>query len=174
MTPTTPGVTQVPVSALVGFTGPRTGSKTVVTLLQRDSGARIDELASATQWLPHTTRAALTGLRLRGYGIGRRRMLGWSAVSWPSSRLFFQWDVWRSCSCRQRHPRRRASPPTLVDARLRIGSSSACPSPFDATMGSRKRWSETWRITVHNHCRRKRRGGMASAFENRRLGRERP
>jgi hypothetical protein len=33
MTPTTPGVTEAPVSALVGFTGPRTGSKlaTVVT-----------------------------------------------------------------------------------------------------------------------------------------------
>jgi len=75
MAPTAPGVAEAPVSALVGFTGPRTGSKlaTVVTLLRRDGGATIDELASATQWLPHTTRAALTGLRKRGYGIGRRK-----------------------------------------------------------------------------------------------------
>jgi Protein of unknown function (DUF3489) len=73
--PTTPGVVEAPVSAPVGATGPRTGSKlaTVVTLLQRDGGATIEELASATQWLPHTTRAALTGLRKRGYGIGRRK-----------------------------------------------------------------------------------------------------
>ena len=52
---------------------PRSGSKAaeIVDLLQRDQGATIDELIEATGWLPHTTRAALTGLRKRGYEITR-------------------------------------------------------------------------------------------------------
>ncbi|MFZ1963966.1 MAG: DUF3489 domain-containing protein [Roseiarcus sp.] len=54
---------------------PRAGSKLaeVVGLLCREGGASIDELIVATDWLPHTTRAALTGLRKRGYSIERRR-----------------------------------------------------------------------------------------------------
>lgn len=53
---------------------PRAGSKLaeVVGLLGREGGASIDELIAATEWLPHTTRAALTGLRKRGYSIERR------------------------------------------------------------------------------------------------------
>jgi hypothetical protein len=39
----------------------------------RPKGATLDELIKATDWLPHTTRAALTGLRHRGYGIERTR-----------------------------------------------------------------------------------------------------
>src|SRR5208337_2780991 len=39
----------------------------LVELLQRDRGATIAELIAATGWLPHTTRAALTGLRKRGF-----------------------------------------------------------------------------------------------------------
>ena len=39
----------------------------VVELLQQDRGASIDELIVLTGWLPHTTRAALTGLRKRGF-----------------------------------------------------------------------------------------------------------
>ena len=48
---------------------PRGGTKLaqVVELLQRDRGATIDELIEVTGWLPHTTRAALTGLRKRGF-----------------------------------------------------------------------------------------------------------
>ena len=54
---------------------PRQGSKLsiVIDLLARKKGAGIEELASATGWLPHTTRAALTGLRKRGYAIERER-----------------------------------------------------------------------------------------------------
>jgi hypothetical protein len=50
---------------------PRNGSKLagVVALLERDHGATIDELIAATGWLAHTTRAALTGLRKRGYAV---------------------------------------------------------------------------------------------------------
>ena len=52
---------------------PREGSKGahVVGLLSRVSGATLDDLIAATGWLPHTTRAALTGLRRRGYEILR-------------------------------------------------------------------------------------------------------
>jgi Protein of unknown function (DUF3489) len=48
---------------------PRGGTKLaqVVELLQQDHGASIAELIVATGWLPHTTRAALTGLRKRGF-----------------------------------------------------------------------------------------------------------
>ena len=41
----------------------------VVEMLQRDTGATIAELVEATGWLPHTTRAALTGLRKKGHAI---------------------------------------------------------------------------------------------------------
>src|SRR3954469_19706199 len=49
--------------------GPREGTKKalVLSLLSRPEGATIDDLLSATKWLPHTTRAALTGLRKEGY-----------------------------------------------------------------------------------------------------------
>jgi Protein of unknown function (DUF3489) len=54
---------------------PREGSKlaNVISLLDRPDGASLDELIHATTWLPHTTRAALTGLRKRGLNILRRR-----------------------------------------------------------------------------------------------------
>ncbi|HEY3622681.1 MAG TPA: DUF3489 domain-containing protein [Roseiarcus sp.] len=50
---------------------PRDGTKLaqVIKLLQRDDGATIDDLIAATGWLAHTTRAALTGLRKRGYAV---------------------------------------------------------------------------------------------------------
>jgi Protein of unknown function (DUF3489) len=54
---------------------PRQGSKLaeVIALLGRKQGAGIEELTSTTGWLPHTTRAALTGLRKRGFAIERSR-----------------------------------------------------------------------------------------------------
>ena len=47
---------------------PRAGTKQarIIALLQRAEGASLDDLIAATGWLPHTTRAALTGLRQRG------------------------------------------------------------------------------------------------------------
>lgn len=48
-----------------------TKSSVVVTLLQRDGGATLAELIEATDWLPHTTRAALTGLRKKGHVVER-------------------------------------------------------------------------------------------------------
>jgi hypothetical protein len=62
-------------SAEAERSAPRQGSKlsTMIDLLGRKKGAGIEELALATGWLPHTTRAALTGLRKRGYAIERSR-----------------------------------------------------------------------------------------------------
>lgn len=51
----------------------RPGSKiaNVLVLLRRPQGATLPELAEATGWLAHTTRAALTGLRKKGHCITR-------------------------------------------------------------------------------------------------------
>ena len=50
---------------------PRPGSKiaAVLALLQREGGATLDEMVEATGWQPHTTRAALTGLRKKGCSV---------------------------------------------------------------------------------------------------------
>jgi hypothetical protein len=54
---------------------PRAGSKQalVISMLSGKSGATLDDLIEATGWLPHTTRAALTGLRQKGFSIERTR-----------------------------------------------------------------------------------------------------
>lgn len=48
-----------------------TKTSTVLDLLRRDEGATLAELIAATDWLPHTTRAALTGLRKKDHAIER-------------------------------------------------------------------------------------------------------
>jgi hypothetical protein len=54
---------------------PARSSKTeaVIALLTREVGATMAELIAATGWLPHTTRAALTGLRKKGHVIERTK-----------------------------------------------------------------------------------------------------
>jgi Protein of unknown function (DUF3489) len=54
---------------------PRSSTKQalVVEMLCAKKGATLDALVGATGWLPHTTRAALTGLRRRGFSIERTR-----------------------------------------------------------------------------------------------------
>jgi Protein of unknown function (DUF3489) len=42
-------------------------------MLAKDNGATLTALVEATGWLPHTTRAAITGLRKRGFAIERTR-----------------------------------------------------------------------------------------------------
>ena len=41
----------------------------VVILLERPGGASLGDIAAHTGWQPHTTRAALTGLRKKGHVI---------------------------------------------------------------------------------------------------------
>ena len=51
------------------------GGKTelVLGLLRRPDGAMLNELVAATGWLPHTTRAALTGLRKKGHIVEKTK-----------------------------------------------------------------------------------------------------
>jgi hypothetical protein len=48
----------------------------VQDLLRREQGATLAELVEATGWLPHTTRAALTGLKKKGHVIGKAKVDG--------------------------------------------------------------------------------------------------
>ena len=48
-----------------------TKSAAVIALLSREEGATLHEMVAATGWLPHTTRAALTGLKKKGHRIMR-------------------------------------------------------------------------------------------------------
>ncbi len=61
---------------------PRAGTKQalVIEMLGAKNGATLDALVEATGWLPHTTRAALTGLRKRGFSIERTREEGSGSV----------------------------------------------------------------------------------------------
>ena len=56
-------------------TATRAATKTsiVVDLLRRPEGATLTELIDATGWLPHTTRAALTGLRKKGHVLEKTK-----------------------------------------------------------------------------------------------------
>jgi DNA-binding IclR family transcriptional regulator len=48
-----------------------TKASIVLDLLRRENGATLAELVDATGWLPHTTRAALTGLRKKGHVLDK-------------------------------------------------------------------------------------------------------
>jgi hypothetical protein len=48
----------------------------LAALLVRDEGATLDQMIALTGWLPHTTRAALTGLRKKGYVIDSDKLDG--------------------------------------------------------------------------------------------------
>lgn len=50
--------------------------ETVRTLLRRDEGATLAELVAATGWLPHTTRASLTGLKKKGSTLAKSKRNG--------------------------------------------------------------------------------------------------
>ena len=55
---------------------PRPESKIamVTRLLERAGGASLDEIVASTGWLPHTTRAALTGLKKKGHVISKAKV----------------------------------------------------------------------------------------------------
>lgn len=48
----------------------------VIGLLHRPSGVTLDEMIAATGWLPHTTRAALTGLKKKGHLVTSEKAEG--------------------------------------------------------------------------------------------------
>ena len=53
-----------------------TKSAIIVGLLTRSKGATLQEMVDATGWLPHTTRAALTGLKKKGLVITSEKVDG--------------------------------------------------------------------------------------------------
>ena len=48
----------------------------VIALLKRKQGASLDEMVQATDWMPHTARAAMTGLKKKGHAIERTKVDG--------------------------------------------------------------------------------------------------
>lgn len=52
----------------------------VLGMLQRSEGATIAQLVAATGWLPHTTRAALTGLKKKGHVVTSEKLEGQGRV----------------------------------------------------------------------------------------------
>jgi hypothetical protein len=66
------GEAPAPAPAALGM--PRvTKACTVLELLGREEGATLADLIAATGWLPHTTRAALTGLRKKGHVLEKSK-----------------------------------------------------------------------------------------------------
>ncbi|MDB5701465.1 MAG: hypothetical protein JWL66_1664 [Sphingomonadales bacterium] len=49
---------------------------TLIALLTRAEGATLDQMVAATGWQPHTTRAALTRLKARGYAVSSVKVDG--------------------------------------------------------------------------------------------------
>ena len=48
----------------------------VLNLLGRECGSTLEQLVAATGWLPHTTRAALTGIRKKGHDLSSEKVDG--------------------------------------------------------------------------------------------------
>lgn len=46
-----------------------TKTDTILALLTRAEGVTLEQMVEATCWLPHTTRAALTGLKKKGHEV---------------------------------------------------------------------------------------------------------
>jgi len=52
---------------------PTSKTAQVLDLLRRPEGATLAQLVECTGWLPHTTRAAMTGLKKKGHAIVREK-----------------------------------------------------------------------------------------------------
>jgi len=55
---------------------PQSKSGLIIQLLARPAGATLDQLVSATGWLPHTARAAMTGLKRKGHALTSEKTEG--------------------------------------------------------------------------------------------------
>jgi hypothetical protein len=67
------GALSAPASAQAPEPKRTTKIAVVIALLSREEGATLGELVEATGWLPHTTRAALTGLKKKGYVLDKSK-----------------------------------------------------------------------------------------------------
>ena len=70
-----------PIAASPAAPAASSKAATVIALLQRPEGATLANLIDATGWLPHTTRAALTGLRHKGHVIDKSKAGGVTTYS---------------------------------------------------------------------------------------------
>ena len=52
---------------------PKTKKAPLIQMLTRKSGADVATISEKLDWLPHTTRAALTGLRKAGFKISAEK-----------------------------------------------------------------------------------------------------
>ncbi|PKB14102.1 uncharacterized protein DUF3489 [Novosphingobium kunmingense] len=66
----------VPTTAEVEPAKRQSKADLILDMLQRPEGASIEQLVSATSWLPHTTRAVLTGLRKKGHPVFSEKLDG--------------------------------------------------------------------------------------------------
>ena len=48
---------------------PKSKANLLLELLAQPEGATLEQMVAATSWLPHTTRAALTGLKKKGHAV---------------------------------------------------------------------------------------------------------
>lgn len=48
----------------------------IVDLLSREGGATLEEMSTLANWLTHSTRAFLTGLKKRGYDVDGNKVDG--------------------------------------------------------------------------------------------------
>lgn len=56
-------------TALAAHEKPPSKASLVLEMLQQPAGATIEQMVSATGWLPHTTRAVLTGFKKKGHAV---------------------------------------------------------------------------------------------------------
>ena len=87
---TTPDTTEVTSRTIEIEASDRTASKKdrLISMLRRDGGTTITAISSALCWQPHTTRAAITGLRKQGHEVetakpadGGPSLIYWIALS---------------------------------------------------------------------------------------------
>ena len=121
----------VPARSTVSATAPREGTKMaeVVGLLEGEHGATLAELIGATDWLPHTVRAALTGLRRRGFVVtlDRSSKERGSAYAIPRD---------QSVTGEAAEARTIALPPAPADCTKKSGRRTKSERPALAAIGS--------------------------------------
>ena len=63
-------------AALAITSEPTTKSQQVIDLLSREGGATLEEMSKLANWLPHSTRPFMTGLKKRGHVIESNKIDG--------------------------------------------------------------------------------------------------
>ena len=71
-----PAMAASPAASKTVLTKPPSKQDRLAALLVRDEGASLDQMVAATGWLAHTTRAALTGLKKKGYIVSSDKIDG--------------------------------------------------------------------------------------------------